>query len=373
VVASYLHAVAAGAPVDGWAAPATPAQRRSLARLARRISAIPIETLTVETAPVDLPGARGGVIATLNAELGPAPSTRAMLIGQVALAAEADRHGRWWVVEDISEAHRTILNRRGLFSLRGLHYSVGTSSVVIDATGRRELSYGARVAQRTADHELPSLNARYGGPRRALIAVVPETEAVEVFIPNPPPVESAAITWHGSVVLVEGPWTAWGDPGAQGVVVHELTHLVTERWMAGVPASLAEGLAQDEQDRYLRRHGRFLGLDPLVAAYRHGYPTLDRWHEATTGWGLSDSAEVELAYADGRAMVHTVLDRHGGLRGLRRLADTFTRLGGPLAFSSADVRRAFRAGLGVPFSRVARDARAWVLSRSWSGLGASAT
>jgi hypothetical protein len=373
VAASFLRAAVAGSPDASWAAPRTPAERRSIEALRARLSVIPVRTLDVETASLELPAPREGVIATLSAELGPAPSTGQVLLGQVALAVAPDARGRWFVTADISSSHRRLLNRWGLLSLSGLHYSVGTASVVVDASGARELSFGAGIAQRTADRELPLLNARYGGPRRALIAIVPDRAAVSLFVAGAIPGEPSAVAWHGEVVLVDEMWRAWGDPGAQGVVVHELTHLVTERWMSGVPASLAEGLAQEEQDRYQHREGTYLPLDPLVTAYRLGYPTLARWAAGTAGWRLGGRADVELAYDDGQAMVHTVLAAHGGLPALRRLADRFARLGGPPVFTAAEVRQAFRSALGVGFAQVARQARRWVQSRSWSHIRGSPT
>ena len=182
------------------------------------------------------------------------------------------------------------------------------------------------------------------------------------IVPGDYPNEPTGITYQGRVILNDAEWRYWGDPGAQGVIVHELTHLVTEHSLAAAPTSLAEGLAQYEQDRYLHRHNSRIPLTAIGRAYRHGFPTAERWRSAVVEWGLHSPMAIELSYDDAEAMVRTVLVRHGGMAALRRLAKGFAGRQWFTGYSLDTVRSVFRTALGVPLRQVEREAHAWVWS-----------
>jgi hypothetical protein len=134
--------------------------------------------------------------------------------------------------------------------------------------------------------------------------------------------------------------------------------------MAGAPTSLAEGLAQYEQDRYLHRHHSGMPLAAIGRAYRRGFPTVERWRSADVEWGLRSLPAIQLSYDDAEAMVRTVLVRHGGMVALRRLATGFAGRQESSGYSLEAVRAVFRDALGVPLLRVEREARAWVWGAS---------
>ena len=215
---------------------------------------------------------------------------------------------------------------------------------------------------RVADEALPRLHRRYGGPQRAVIYLTSDWKQAARIVPGDYPNEPTGITYQGLVILNDAEWRYWGDPGAQGVIVHELTHLVTEHSLAAAPTSLAEGLAQYEQDRYLHRHNSRIPLTAIGRAYRHGFPTAERWRSAVVEWGLHSPMAIELSYDDAEAIVRTVLVRHGGMAALRRLAKGFAGRSGFTGYSLDTVRSVFRTALGVPLRQVEREAHAWVWS-----------
>jgi hypothetical protein len=152
------------------------------------------------------------------------------------------------------------------------------------------------------------------------------------------------------------------DPtGRGGTVTALMTMLATRLSMAHAPTSLRVGVALYEQNRYLNGKGYVLPLDRIAAAYP-AYPTLKRWTNRQSLWGLSGSPQ-ELASQDALAMVHTILTRHGGAPALRRLGKAFAHSGSDLTI--AEVQRAFRRALGTSFAAVAGEAHAYAKGGSW--------
>jgi hypothetical protein len=366
VVIRYLTAIADHRPLAAYTAPATASERASLIRLQRWLGGIPATGLQIDVTSLerDDPGT-AGAIATLAAPLGGRPSTATMSIGQLALLVRRGDDGGWRVAADISRPESRLLDRGGLASVPAARFLVGSHSVVVDATGFGPNSFSARLAGRVADAVMPGLVRLFNGPRRALIFITSDWKQADRIVPGDYSTEPTGVTVDGLVMLNEAQWRYWGDPGAQGVVVHELTHLETEPELATAPTSLAEGLAQYEQDGYLHRQRSQIPLADIARAYRHGYATALRWRSQTIEWGLRSPRQVRLAYDDGEAIVRTVIVRHGGLPALRRLARRFAGMSVRLGYTADQVRTAFRTALGVSLPQVEREAHAWVWSGHW--------
>jgi hypothetical protein len=364
VVIRYLTAIADHRPLAAYTAPANASERTSLIRLQRWLGGIPAAGLQIDATSLgrDDPFTTG-VIVTLAAPLGGRPSTETVSIGQIAMLARVGPDGRWRVAADISRPESRLLDRDGLAAVPGARFVMGSHSVVVDATGSGPNPFSALLAGRVADAVMPGLVRLFNGPRRALIFITSDWRQANRIVPGDYSTEPTGATLDGLVILNEAQWRYWGDPGAQGVVVHELTHLETEPELAAAPTSLAEGLAQYEQDGYLHRHHGRIPLEGLARAYRHGYATAQRWRSQTIEWGLLSPHQVQLAYDDGEAIVRTVIVGHGGLPALRRLTRRFARMSAGFGYTAGQVRTAFREALGVSLPQVEREAHAWVWSR----------
>jgi hypothetical protein len=365
VVSAYLRAITDHRATGRYTEPGTAWQRRSLARLERWLGGVPARDLRIDTTSLGRDDPRtAGVIVSLAAPLAPDPPTAEVNIGQLALLVRQDNDGRWRVAADLTSRESRLLRGDGLEAVRDARFVVGSSSVVIDATGREPDSFSSGLARRVTDDVLPGLSRRYRGPRRAVIYLTTDWKQAARIVPGDYPNEPTGVTFKGIVILNDAQWRYWGDPGAQGVIVHELTHLETERLMAGAPTSLAEGLAQYEQDRYLHRHHSGMPLAAIGRAYRRGFPTAERWRSADVEWGLRSLLAIQLSYDDAEAMVRTVLVRHGGMAALRRLATGFAGRRQSSGYSLDAVRAVFRTALGVPLLQVEREAHAWVWAAS---------
>jgi hypothetical protein len=150
--------------------------------------------------------------------------------------------------------------------------------------------------------------------------------------------------------------------GRASSVVAMMTLLSSRIMLEHAPTSLQNGVATYEEDAYLGGRGYILPLDSISAAYP-GYPSLQRWTATDSLWGLEGSAE-SLANQDALAVTHVVLEKHGGVAGLRRLSKAFAAQGGG-AMTAARVRRAFLKGLHVSFDSVLAEAHAYVSSGDW--------
>ncbi|MDX6521136.1 MAG: hypothetical protein QOF08_1741 [Gaiellales bacterium] len=242
VVIRYLTAIAHHRPLVAYVAPATASDRASLIRLQRWLGGIPAAGLQIDVTSLgrDDPGT-AGMIATLAAPLGGRPSTATVSIGQLALLVRRGDDGGWRVAADISRPESRLLDRGGLAAVPAARFLVGSHSVVVDATGSGPNSFSARLAGRVADAAMPGLVRLFNGPRRALIFITSDWAQADRIVPGDYSTEPTGVTVDGLVMLNEAQWRYWGDPGAQGVVVHELTHLETEPELASAPTSLAGG------------------------------------------------------------------------------------------------------------------------------------
>jgi hypothetical protein len=149
-------------------------------------------------------------------------------------------------------------------------------------------------------------------------------------------------------------------------IAHELTHVASMGMLGRSPHSLIEGLAMYEEDQFLHRLRFHLLLGPIAAVYAHGgFPSATIWGRRTTDWGIANARAVDLCYQDAQAMTTVIIQRHGGVGGLRRLAHAFNAMHAGdhgAVYSAAQVQEAFQRGLGVSFDQVVAEAHAYAAS-----------
>jgi hypothetical protein len=140
-----------------------------------------------------------------------------------------------------------------------------------------------------------------------------------------------------------------------------MTLLSSRIMLENTPTSLQNGLAAYEEDAYLGGRGYILPLDGITSAYP-GYPSLTRWTSTDSLWGLEGNAQ-SIANQDALAFTPVLLEKHGGVAGLRRLGKAFAAQGNTL--TPAKVRKAFLKGLHVSFDSVLAEAHAYAASGDW--------
>lgn len=244
------------------------------------------------------------------------------------------------------------------------------ATVVYGSTGEADT---ARELLDVADAEAPRLEQEFGVGRwisRPVIMLVPTERALAAACACTPD-DVLGMEYLGRAYIVLREWKRAPDITQRASVVHELTHVAMHQaadTVDTVPTSLKEGAARYEEQLYAGRENYYYRLDPLQAAYQHGYPTLSRWSSTDTEWDLSGGSRIDLAYDDALATVTMIVQRHGGIPAVRRLVRQFRRVTATTAtgtLTRAQITRAFRRAIGVPFSTVEAEARAWVLSRAW--------
>ncbi len=302
------------------------------------------------------------VLASTSVGFGGGHGTVLIDAGRRALVL-ARRGGRLRVVADLTRSGRYALGREGLEAMpRGSRIDAGRRSVVVaepdvPAASRAEV---ARVAAAV----MPGLNARYLLPgARSHVPIVFMTDswgAAERVAGIAMPHEAIGAEYDGVVYLRAGPWEGEDEVERDALLVHELTHVASAGLVAGGPLSLVEGVARYEEQRYVASRGVRWPYRYIAAAYRAGYPSLERWRWSH-GWGVHGTLPTWLAYEDGAALVGAVI-RDGGDAGLRRLGAAFRREGVSGLFTPTQVGRAFRAAVGRPFAAVAAQARAAMLA-----------
>jgi hypothetical protein len=207
---------------------------------------------------------------------------------------------------------------------------------------------------------MPGLNARYLLPGQRshlpLIFMTDSWSTAEQVAGVEMPQEAIGAEYDGVVYLRAGEWAGEDEVERDALLVHELTHVASAGLVAGGPLSLVEGVARYEEQRYVASRGLRWPYRYIAAAYRTGYPSLERWRWSH-GWGVHGRLPTWLAYEDGAAIVGAVI-RDGGDAGLRRLGAAFRRDGVSGLFTPNQVGRAFRAAVGRPFAAVAAQARA---------------
>jgi hypothetical protein len=297
------------------------------------------------------------VLASTSVSLGRGHGTVFVDVGRRPLVL-ARRGGRLRVVADLTDSGRYSLATEGLAAMPGRsRIVVGPRSVVVaepdvPAASRAEVAAVAGAV-------MSGLNARYLLPgvrsHLPLIFMTDSWSTAERVAGVEMPQEAIGAEYNGVVYLRAGDWAGEDEVERDALLVHELTHVASAGLVAGGPLSLIEGVARYEEQRYVASRGLRWPYRYIAAAYRAGYPSLERWRWSH-GWGVHGTLPTWLAYEDGAAIVGAVI-RDGGDAGLRRLGAAFRRDGVSGLFTPTQVGRAFRAAVGRPFAAVAAQAR----------------
>jgi hypothetical protein len=299
------------------------------------------------------------VLATGSARLGRPPGTAWVAIGQRVLVLRR-RGGRLRVVADVTGGGRYPVGRDGAAAMAPRsRFRVGRQVVVVSAPDVPAAE--AAEALRVANRELPGLIARYRlpgrHPRAPVIFLVDSWNAAQRVSGVPMPHEAVGAEYAGLVYLEAPEWARVDAAARDALLVHELTHISSAALVRDGPLSLIEGVARYEEQRYALAAGAGWPFRYLAAAYRRGYPSLQRWRWPFGHWGVHTPLATWLAYEDGAAIVRAVVD-DGGDAALRRLGAAFRRDGTSVRFTERQVNRAFRTAVGRPFAAVAAQAHA---------------
>ena len=357
----YFRRTIAGRPTGRMVAPRTAADRRSLRTLQRWLGSIPAHDVDGIAVALSSGSSRSAsVLVSMHGRLGRGPGNAPVSFGRHRMLLRRDAAG-WRVAADESSRPGSGVAPDGLSSISHAQYVPGPNALVVNAAGAPAADVErAQLGAAT----FPSLISRYGPPgfdRTPVIFLLRDWSQAEAITGITFPHEAVGAEYRGLVFLDDRSWDQADEIGAQGVVVHELTHVASARFVRGTPLSLIEGLATYEEQGYDRRAGAPRSSEKLAAAYRSGYPTAVRWGWAIhNGWQLHAPEAVRLAYEDGAAVVAAVVSRHG-VEGLRRLAAEFRREGGGW-FSPQRLQRVFRRALGEPLRAVVARAHARTLA-----------
>jgi hypothetical protein len=357
VAISYFRRALAHRPTSGLAAPRTPPQRRSLRTLEAWLRSIPAHDVDGVAVPLPSRSPRtASVLVTMRGRLGRGAGNPIVGFGGRRVLLRRGPAG-WRVVADESRRPGSGVARDGLSAIPNARYVTGTNALVVNAADAPGSAVTDAELGAAAFPRLVSRYARPGFDRTPVIFLLRDWSQAEGIAGVSFPHEVVGAEYRGLIFLDFPVWQRADEIGAQGVVVHELTHLTSAGLVRGTPLSLVEGLARYEEDEYDRRMGAPRTSTLLAGAYRDGYPTVTRWGWAIYNqWQLTTSLPIQLAYDDGAAVTRAVLDRDG-LAGLRRLAAGFRRAGGGW-FSPERLRAVFRRALHEPLADVIARAHA---------------
>jgi hypothetical protein len=364
VATSYLTALATHRYESAQAlvGACTGAQRRSLDRLWAWFAAMPIQAVKIGRPDVSEESRAVSVRAMVYGRFGAPPASAWVRLGARTLRLAWGRSG-WRVQADVSRIAHSDLGVYGFTELRHPYVINGSRATVI---------YGSTSDLVDAEHILdaaesaaPRLWQVYGGGiagLRPLIFLVDNAAQGERLAHvDLGKVRTPAGFEYSSFAYVDLPeWRKLDDVHQQSMVVHELTHVVTRPMLDGTPHSLLEGIAMDEEARFLRVRDVPMSLEELYPYYYHDvFPTLRIWERRESDWGLTNIRSIGLCYLDALAMTHAIVTRHGGVAALRRLGAAFRAEHVRRDFTAAQVRAAFLHGLGVSFDRVEAEAHAY--------------
>lgn len=275
------------------------------------------------------------------------------------------RPGGWRVTTDTTRAPKGKLSAYGFGSYQRPEFLSGDrATVVYSATSD---SADAAAILHTADGAIGDLWRRYGGGRPAqrpiLFLVTDRKQAERLAHVQLGRVRTPAGFEYSSYAYIDLPeWEGYDSVDQRSMIVHELTHVATRSWVEQCPHSLAEGVAMYEEDLWRRQH--HLGRIPLYdlrSVYQHGFPSSLVWSRRETDWGLTDLIAIQYSYLDAMTMTQQIVDHHGGVPALRRLAAAFKARAHPRRdFTTTDVDAAFIQALGVSFDQVVAEAHAAV-------------
>ena len=353
----YFRRALAHRPTGGLAAPRTASQRRSLRTLESWLRSIPAHDVGGVAVPLPSPSPQtASVLVTMRGRLGQGAGNPTVGFGGRRVLLRRGPSG-WRVVADESRRPGSGVARDGLSAIPNARYLTGANGLVVNAAGAPAAAVTDAEVGAAAFPRLVSRYARPAFDRTPVIFLLRGWSQAEGIAGVSFPHEVVGAEYRGLVFLDFPVWNRADEIGAQGVVVHELTHLASAGLVRGTPLSLVEGLARYEEDEYDRRMGAPRTSTLLAGAYRDGYPTVTRWGWAIDNqWQLHTSLPIQLAYEDGAAVTRAVVHRDG-LAGLRRLAAGFRRAGGGW-FSPGRLRTIFRRALHEPFADVIARAHA---------------
>jgi hypothetical protein len=274
------------------------------------------------------------------------------------------RGAHWTITADLTRKNGGDLAAYGFASYERPTFLNGRRATVVYSAA--SFDGDAQAILHTADAAVGPIWRRFAdraAPKRPLIfLVLRQHQGERLAHITLGKVRSFAGWEYSSFTYVNLPaWENLDDEDQQSMIVHELTHVATRSWLDKAPHSLVEGIAMYEENDWRREHHMFpIGYDQLGLVYREGLPTIELWRRLWTDWGLASPLAIHYAYLDAMAMVETIVDRHGGVPALKRLAAAFRARSSGDEYSAADVESAFSSALGVSFSQVAAEAQARV-------------
>ena len=364
VASSYLTALATHHydAAQTLAEACTATQRRSLDRLWTWLAGMPMESVKLGAPHVTQEGRAVSVRAMVYGRFGAPPASAWVRLGQRTLELTWRRHG-WRVQADVSRQSQSDIGVYGSTLLHHPYFINGSRATVV--YGSTDELVDAEHILDAAESAAPRLWSTYGGGAaglRPLIFLIDNAGQGERLAHiDLGKVRTPAGFQYSSFAYVDLPeWRKLDSVHKASMVVHELTHVVTRPMLGGAPHSLLEGIAMDEEARFLRVRGVPMSLEEIYPYYYHGvFPTLRIWERRETDWGLTNIRGIGLCYLDALAMTHVIVTRHGGVDGLRRLGAAFRAEHARHDFTAAQVHTAFRRGLGVSLERVEAEAHAY--------------
>ncbi len=363
VAVRYLTALAHGKPQAAQAVVGVSGfkQLNSLSQLTSWFSAIPARQLRVKTTAKRVPDMGAiGVKVSMTARLGPAPLTSWVKLGERVILVQ-DQDAGWRVIGDIT--NRKAMHSR-IYGLSLIHQpqliSSPTVTVVYADTAAID---AAQPIARTAQKVVRMLHRKYGGgtaSRHPLIYVVSDLHQGEKLSGVTVGRKETPAGWQvGSFAYIDYPvWLTYDIVDQDSTIAHELTHVATEQLLAGAPHSLLEGIAMYQEEKFLNSLGLRRPMDLVNAYYQHGFPSADIWGLRYSDWGQTNLDAIQAAYEDGQAMTAVIMEQHGGVPALGRLAAGFRRLH-EIRYSATQVEAVFQQALGVSFDTVVAEAHAY--------------
>jgi hypothetical protein len=371
VAMRYIRALGLGkqAAAKALDAPPDKPSARTLKLLRHWLGNIPIGR--IDAVATELPAPASGssypdgsvaVGLALRARLSRGALTDWVPLGDRTLVVAQDGED-WRVIADATHDTEFIVHPSGLALFEHPHFLTGSRATVV--YGLDSAKSEAHDILSAADASIPRLAATYGGgpaASRPLIFLVKDRDQGEQLIGysigQSAPLGTVS---RGFVYVFLRQYQPIESLGRASSVVALMTLLSSRIMLENTPTSLQNGLAAYEEDAYLGGRGYILPLDGVTSTYP-GYPSLTRWTSTDSLWGLEGNAQ-SLANQDALAFTHVLLEKHGGVAGLRRLGKAFAAQGNTL--TPAKVRKAFLKGLHVSFDSVLAEAHAYAASGDW--------
>ena len=281
--------------------------------------------LKVTPQPVTEPSAVG-VRVVMSARLGPAPLTTWVKLGERVLLVQDQQVG-WRVLADVTTRPRMHAHIYGLSLMVQPHFLTNRHLTVI--YGPDQAQEPARTLFGTGSSVVKMLHNKYGGGvagRHMVLYLVGGLSQGEKLTgakigrketPEGWQFKDFAYidydVWRGDTVITQN-----------SVVAHELTHVASHTMLRGAPHSLIEGVAMYEENRFLHHLDFGFTLSTIRPYYAAGtFPASEVWGVQSADWGLKNGTAIEACYEDGEAMSAVIIERHGGVPALARLAKAF--------------------------------------------------